>query len=146
MTLRAPMAGRIEYRLALPGTILGAGGRVVSMLDLSEAYMTVFLPTSQSGRVALGSDARIVLDAAPDIVVPATVSFVAGEAQFTPKVVETVNEREKLTYRVKLKIDRQLLERYSDYVKPGLTGDAYVKISRDAEWPEQLRPRLPDAR
>ena len=105
MTLKAPVAGRIEYKLVQPGTVLGAGGRVFSILDLSDAYMTIFLPTSQSGRVALGSDARIILDAAPTFIIPAAVSFVASEAQFTPKVVETANEREKLMYRVKLKID-----------------------------------------
>jgi HlyD family secretion protein len=145
MTLKAPVAGRIEYKLAQPGTILGPGGRVVSILDLSDAYMTIFLPTSRSGRIALGSDARIILDASPTTIIPATVSFVAAEAQFTPKVVETANEREKLMYRVKLKIDPKLLEKYRDYVKAGLTGDAYVKISRDAVWPEALHPRLPDA-
>ena len=77
-------------------------------------------------------------------IIPATVSFVAAEAQFTPKAVETANEREKLMYRVKLKIDPKLLEEYRDYVKAGLTGDAYMKISRAAEWPDSLQPRLPD--
>lgn len=145
MTLKAPVAGRIEYKLVQPGTVIGAGARVVSILDLSDAYMTIFLPTSQSGRVALGSDARIILDASPTTIIPATVSFIAGEAQFTPKVVETANEREKLMYRVKLRIDPKLLETYRSYVKAGLTGDAYVKISRDAKWPEELHPRLPNA-
>jgi HlyD family secretion protein len=93
--------------------------------------------------VGLGSDARIVLDAAPDYVVPATVSFVAAEAQFTPKFVETENEREKLMYRIKLQIDPKLLETYRDYVKAGLTGDAYVKVDSAAVWPENLLPRLP---
>ena len=91
-----------------------------------------------------GSDARIVLDAAPTTIIPATVSFIAAQAQFTPKVVETANEREKMMYRVKLKIDPALLSKYRDYVKPGLTGDAYVKISRSAQWPPTLAPRLPD--
>jgi HlyD family secretion protein len=108
--------------------------------------MTIFLPTSEAGRVALGSDARIVLDAAPQYVVPAQVSFVAAEAQFTPKAVETADEREKLMYRVKLRIDPRLLETYRQYVKAGLTGTAYVKVAADAAWPEALgEPRLPDA-
>ena len=95
---------------------------------------------------AMGSDARIVLDAAPQYIVPAEVSFVAAEAQFTPKAVETRDEREKLMYRVKLKINPKLLEAYRDYVKAGLTGTAYVKVAADAAWPEALaRARLPDA-
>jgi HlyD family secretion protein len=144
MTLTTPVAGRVEYRLVQPGEIVAAGGRVVTLLDVSDVFMTVFLPTSEVGRVSLGSEARIVLDAASQYVVPATVSFVAAEAQFTPKYVETRNEREKLMYRVKLKIDPKLLENYRDYVKAGLTGTAYVKAAADAAFPEKLQPRLPE--
>jgi HlyD family secretion protein len=143
MTLRTPVSGRVEYRLAQPGEVLAAGGRVVTVLDLTDVFMTIFLPTGQAGRVAHGSDARIVLDAAPSYVVPATVSFIAAEAQFTPKSVETSSEREKLMYRVKLAIDPKLLETYRDYVRAGLTGNAYVRIDRTAEWPANLAPKLP---
>jgi HlyD family secretion protein len=64
--------------------------------------------------------------------------------QFTPKYVETRSEREKLMYRVKLKIDPKLLESYRDYVKAGLTGTAYVKVAADASSPEKLQTRLPE--
>ena len=111
--LSTPVAGRVEYKLTQPGEVLAAGGRVVTLLDLTDVYMTVFLPTAQVGRVALGSEARIVLDAAPKYVIPATVSFVAAEAQFTPKAVETATEREKLMYRVKVSIDPKLLDHLS---------------------------------
>ncbi len=144
MTLAAPVSGRVEYRLVQPGEVIGAGGRLVTLLDVSDAFMTIFLPTSEVGRVALGSEARIVLDAAPQYVVPASVSFIAGEAQFTPKYVETRNEREKLMYRVKLKIDPKLLETYRDYVKAGLTGVATVKVAADASFPEAMTLRLPE--
>jgi HlyD family secretion protein len=143
-TLRTPVSGRVEYKLVQMSEVVGAGGRLVTILDLTDVYMTIFLPTSEAGRVALGSEARIVLDAIPNYVVPAVVSFVAAEAQFTPKAVETANEREKLMYRVKLAIDPKLLETYRDYVKAGLTGNAYVKVSQSAAWPERLTPRLPD--
>jgi HlyD family secretion protein len=143
-TLRTPVSGRVEYKLVQSGEVVAPGGRLVTILDLTDVFMTIFLPTSEVGRVALGSEARIVLDAAPAYVIPATVSFIAAEAQFTPKTVETANEREKLMYRVKLAIDPQLLETYRDYVKAGLTGNAYVKISAQAAWPAQLAPRLPD--
>jgi HlyD family secretion protein len=146
MTLKAPVSGRVEYRLAQAGEVLPAGGRVFTLLDLSDVHMTIFLPTSQVGRVELGSDARIVLDSAPEYVVPAKVSFVAAEAQFTPKYVETASEREKLMYRIKLHIDPQVLETYSNYVKAGMTGNAYVKVQNGAVWPPNLAPRLPDVR
>lgn len=144
MTLKAPVAGRVEYRLAQEGEVIPSGGRVLTLLDLSDAHMTIFLPTGQAGRVELGSEARIVLDSAPEYVVPATVEFVAAEAQFTPKYVETADEREKLMYRVSLHIDPQLLQAYQGYVKAGMTGSAYVKVDGAATWPANLAPRLPN--
>jgi HlyD family secretion protein len=146
MTLKSPVSGRVEYRLARAGEVVAAGGRVLTLLDLSDVHMTIFLPTGQAGRVELGSEARIVLDSAPEYVVPATISFVAAEAQFTPRYVETASEREKLMYRIKLHIDPRLLETYRGYVKAGMTGNAYVKIRAGATWPTNLAPRLPDVR
>lgn len=145
MTLSSPVAGRVEYRLVLPGSVLAAGGRIATVLDLSDVYMTVFLPTSDAGRARLGAEARIVLDAAPGYVIPANVSFVAAEAQFTPKTVETLDERERLMYRIKLRIDPKLIDAYRDHVKAGLTGDAYVKLDAKVPWPRRLEVRLPDA-
>jgi HlyD family secretion protein len=142
--LRTPVPGRVEYKLVQPGEVVAAGGRLVTILDLTDVFMTIFLPTGEAGRVALGSEARIVLDAVADAVFPATVSFVAAEAQFTPKTVETTNEREKLMYRVKLAIDPKLLDTYRDYVKAGLTGNAYVRVSASAAWPAWLAVRLPN--
>lgn len=142
--LHTPASGRVEYKLVQSGEVVAAGGRLATILDLSDVYMTIFLPTGESGRVALGSQARIVLDSVPSGVFPATVSFVAAEAQFTPKTVETQNERQKLMYRVKLAIDTKLLDTYRDYVKAGLTGNAYVQVTPNAAWPVWLSIRLPD--
>jgi len=143
-TLKAPVAGRVEYKLVDPGAVIAAGGKVATLLDLSDVTMTVFLPTKLVGRVELGAPARIVLDAAPQYVIPASVSFIAGEAQFTPKNVETADEREKLMYRVKVRIDPALLDTYRPYVKAGLTGNAHVLTAPDAKWPANLEPKLPD--
>ena len=141
--LKAPRAGRVQYRLAEPGEVLAAGGKVLSLLDLTDVHMTVFLPTRQAGRLALGSDARIVLDAASQYVIPAKVSFVAAEAQFTPKYVETASEREKLMFRVKVQVPRDVLEKYAPLVKTGIPGVAFVKIASDVQWPERLSVKLP---
>lgn len=137
-TLRAPTDGRVQYRVAEPSEVLGSGGRVLSMVDVSDVYMTFFLPTSQAGRVAIGADARIVLDAAPQYVIPASISFVADVAQFTPKTVETEEERQKLMFRVKAKVPEDLLHKYIQQVKTGLPGVAYVKLDPKAEWPSHL--------
>ena len=142
-SLKAPRNGRIEYRLALPGEVLAAGGRVLTLLDLTDVYMTVFFPTSEAGRLRIGGEARIIFDAAPKYVVPATVTFVASEAQFTPKYVETKIEREKLMFRVKVSLPPELLEKHENVVKTGVPGVAYVKLSEEAQWPERLSSQLP---
>lgn len=141
--LRAPRSGRVQYRLAEPGEVLAAGGRVLTITDLDDVTMSIFLPTGEAGRVAIGSEARIVLNAAPEHVFPARVSFVADAAQFTPREVETRSERDKLMFRVKVRLAPDLLRRYAERVKPGLPGEAYVLLGPDAQWPEHLAVRLP---
>lgn len=142
--LLAPRAGRVQYRLAEPGEVVAAGGRVVTLLDLTNVYMTIYLPTDEAGRLSFGGEGRLVFDAAPDYVVPATVTFVAAEAQFTPKYVETASEREKLMFRVKVTIPSDLLARHRNVVKAGVPGVAYVRLDPDAQWPDALAVKLPD--
>ncbi len=141
--LRAPTAGRAQYRLAQPGEVLPAGGKVIGMLDLADVYMTLFLPENQAGRLAIGSEARLVFDAAPQYVVPARVTFVATEAQFTPKTVETSTERQKLVFRIKAQLDPQLLREHWTQVKAGVPGIGYVKVDSNATWPPTLAIRVP---
>ena len=142
--LRAPRDGRVQVRVAQPGEVLGAGGRVLNLIDLSDVYITFFLPETVAGRVALGSEVRIILDAAPEYVIPATVSFVASAAQFTPKTVETASERQKLMFRVRAQISQELLREHLDQVKTGLPGVAWVKLDANAEWPQTLTARVPE--
>jgi HlyD family secretion protein len=142
-TLVSPIRGRVIYRLAEPGEVLGAGGKVVTVLDLADVYMTIFLPTEQAGRVGYGAEARMVLDAFPELVLPASVSFASPEAQFTPKEVETRTEREKLMFRFKVKIDQALLEQHLEQVKTGIPGVSYVRLAGAGDWPEHLAVRLP---
>lgn len=54
------------YRLAEPGEILAAGGKVLTILELTDVYMTIFLPTGKAGRVTIGAEARIIIDARPE--------------------------------------------------------------------------------
>lgn len=142
--ITSPVRGRVQYRLVEPGAVLAAGGRIATVLDLTDVWMTVFLPADEAGRLRYGAEARIVLDAAPDYVFPASVSFVAAEAQFTPKTVETQSEREDLMFRVKLRAPADMLRRIEDRVKVGLRGMAYVRIDPQTPWPENLALRLPD--
>ena len=143
-TLKAPRDGRVQYRVAEPGEVVAAGGRVLNLIDLSDVYMTFFLPTAVAGRIALGAEVRLVLDAAPEYVLPARVSFVASEAQFTPKTVETASEREKLMFRIRAQIPTELLRKHITKVKTGLPGMAYVRLDANTEWPARLQVKLPE--
>ncbi len=142
-TLTSPRDGRVQYRVAQPGEVLGAGGKVLNLVDLSDVYMTFFLPTRAAGQISMGADVRLVMDAASQYVIPARVSFVADVAQFTPKTVETAEEREKLMFRVKARIDPELLRKYMRIVKTGVPGMAYVRLDPNAVWPDKLQTRLP---
>ena len=139
-TLVAPRDGPIEYRVANVGEVLLAGGKVFTMLDASYVYMDVYLPTAEAGRVRIGSDARIVIDAYPDHVIPAKVVFVASQAQFTPKTVETKAERDKLMFRIRVRIDPERLKGREAMVRSGLPGIAYVATDPSVAWPINLQP------
>jgi HlyD family secretion protein len=141
--LKSPRDGRVQYRVAQPGEVLGAGGRVLSLVDLSDVYMTFFLPATEAGRIALGSEVRLILDAAPEYVVPSQVSFVADVAQFTPKTVETASEREKLMFRIRAQIPVDLLRKHITQVKTGLPGIAWVRLDANVPWPSHLQVKLP---
>jgi HlyD family secretion protein len=137
--LVAPVRARVEARLTEPGEVLPQGGRVLLLNDLSNVYMYVFLPTNVTGKVAVGSEARIVLDAAPQYPIKTYVSFVSAESQFTPKTVETAEERHDLTFRVKLQLDRERLRQFEPFVKSGLPGMGYVRFDPSAPWPKKLQ-------
>jgi HlyD family secretion protein len=141
--LVAPRDGRVQYLVAQQGEVIGAGGRVLNLVDLSDVYISFFLPTAIAGRIALGSEARIILDAAPQYVIPASISFVADVAQFTPRTVETRAEREKLMFRVRARIPPDLLRQHILQVKTGLPGVAYVRVDGGQPWPAELEVRLP---
>jgi HlyD family secretion protein len=143
-SLIAPRSGRVQYRIAQPGEVLGAGGKVLNLVDLSDVYMTFFLPESAAGKLTLGGEVRIVLDAAPQYVIPAKISFVASTAQFTPKTVETASERQKFMFRIKARIDRDLLKKHLMHVKTGLPGVAWIKLSAQARWPSELDVKVPE--
>jgi len=142
-SLVAPKEGPIEYRVANVGEVLPAGGKVFTMLDASYVYMDIYLPTAAAGRVRIGSDARIVLDAYPGHVIPAKVVFIASQAQFTPKEVETQDERDKLMFRIRVRIDADRLVGRAAMVRSGLPGVAYVLTDAAAVWPANLQPSPP---
>ncbi len=138
-TLVAPRDGRIQYRIANIGEVLPAGGKVFTMLDLANVYMDIYLPTADTGKAKIGDSARIVLDAYPNIAIPAKVSFISDQAQFTPKAVETKSERDKLMFRVRVRVDPDVVRAHRDAVKSGVPGVSYVQLDPNVAWPDSLR-------
>ena len=143
LTIKAPIRGRVLYRLHEPGEVIAAGTPVITLLDLTDVYMNIYLPAKTVGKLALGDEARMILDPIPQYVVPARITFIAPEAQFTPKSVETTQEREELVFRVKLSIPRELLEKFQDVVKTGVRGIGFVRAEPTADWPADLAVKLP---
>ncbi|WP_373752833.1 HlyD family secretion protein [Neisseria weixii] len=141
MNIRAPIDGRVEYKIAEVGNVIAAGNKIVSLLDPSDVSMNIFLPTDSMSRLKVGDEARIKLDGI-DAVFPAAVKFIATEAQFTPKSVETESERAKLMFKVKLQVPSETAMRYNRLLKGGLTGNGFVK-TQEGEWPSELAVKLP---
>ncbi len=140
LTLVSPGSGKVQYRLAHAGDTLMAGASIVTLINLADVYMTVFLRAADAGKLAMGDEARIILDAAPDYVVPAKVGFVAA-----PKAAATKDELARLMLRVDLKIDPKVVETYYGKVETGLSGAGFVRTRTDAKWPADLQVKLPPA-
>ncbi|WP_047338097.1 MULTISPECIES: HlyD family secretion protein [Pseudomonas] len=134
-SLRAPIDGIIQLRLAEPGEVLGAGGRVLLLIDPNDQYMNLYLPASVTGRLTVGDESRILLDALPNQPLPAKISFVAAKSQFTPKEVETRDERQKLVFRVKVRLTQPAAV---PQAKPGMPGAGYVRTA-PVDWPANLQ-------
>ena len=142
-TLKSPVTGRVLYRLAEPAEVVALGGKVLTLINLGDVYMEIFLPAQEAARVKIGADARIVLDARPEYAAPAKVSYVSPEAQFTPKQVETRSERDKLMFRVKLQVPNEVVKPYIERIKTGVRGMGYVRLDDTVAWPEFLEHPFP---
>ena len=142
-TLISTAYGRVQYKISEAGEVMGAGGKVLNVVDLNDIYLTFFLPETVAGKVKLGQEVRMLLDVLPGKAIPAYVSYVASVAQFTPKTVETKVERQKLMFRVKAQIKPELLNCYLQQIKTGVPGVAWIKLDPDTDWPASLTNTLP---
>ncbi len=142
-TLKSPVKGRVLYRLAEPAEVVPLGGKILTLINLSDVYMEMYLPAQEAARVKIGADARIVLDARPEYAAQAKVSYVSPEAQFTPKQVETRSERDKLMFRIKLQVPPELVLPYIERIKTGVRGMGYVRLDDNVAWPAFLERNFP---
>lgn len=138
-TLKSPVTGRVLYRLAEAGEVLAPGGKALTLVNLEDIYMEIFLPSEHAAAVKIGAEGRITVDYDPNRAVAGHVTFVSPEAQFTPKQVETRSEREKLMFRVKIQVPQEVAGQYVDRIKTGIRGVGYVKIKDSAVWPARLQ-------
>ena len=121
-------------RVRAAGEVVAAGSPIVDLVDLDHLFLKVYVPESVLGHLRLGLPARLTLDTQPDVPVPARVTFIAARAEFTPKEVQTVDERVKLTFAVKLQADDNRQRR----LLPGMPADAVIRWKDDVPW---QRPR-----
>ena len=143
LVLVSPRSGRVQFRLARTGELVAAHQRILSILDLKDVYLSVYLPWDVTGKLLLGDEARVIADPIPQYVIPATISYVATNPQFTPKSVETVEERQKMIFRVKLQGDPAVLDKYYRSVKTGVRGLGFVRTDPKIPWPDELAVKLP---
>ncbi len=130
LTLTAPADGIITNRLHEPGVVIAAGTPVVTIVNLDQLHLKVYIPEIQIGKLRRGLPARIYTDAFPETPYEATVGYIASRAEFTPKEVQTQDERVKLVYAVKLDVtanpDHQLT--------PGIPADAVIRWNESVAW------------
>ncbi len=130
LSIRAPAGGIVTTRIVDEGEVVAAGGPLFDIVDLDRLYLKVYVAEKQIGKLRLGLPARIHADAFPDKAFPATTRYIASRAEFTPKEVQTPDERVKLVYAVKL----YLVENPAHRLTPGLPADAVIRWREDVPW------------
>ncbi len=129
-TIKAPSAGTITTRMVDVGEVVAPGAPLFELVDLDRLYLKVFVPEVLIGKVRLELPARIHTDAFPDHPFDATVRYIASKAEFTPKEVQTPDERVKLIYAVKLYVK----ENPDHRLTPGLPADAIIRWKDEVAW------------
>ncbi|BFU94864.1 MAG: putative Secretion protein HlyD [Nitrospira sp.] len=134
LTIVAPTDGTVTTRMVDVGEVVVGGAPLLELVDLDRLYLQVYVPEVQIGKVSLDLPARIYTDAFPDQPFEATVRYIASKAEFTPKEVQTPDERVKLIYAVRL----YLKDNPEHRLTPGLPADAVIRWKDDIAW---ARPR-----
>ena len=130
LTILAPTSGTITTRMVDTGEVVVAGAPLLELVDLDRLYLKVYIPEIEIGKVRLDLPARIYTDAFPDQPFDATVGYIASKAEFTPKEVQTRDERVKLIYALKL----YLASNPDHRLTPGLPADAIIRWQEGVAW------------
>jgi membrane fusion protein YbhG len=138
LVIAAPSDGLVTVRHRQPGEIVPAGSPVLTLIDPADRWVRIYVKEDRVGAVRLGSRAAITSDTYPGKTYPGEVAFIASEAEFTPKNVQTAEERVKLVYAVKVRITGD--PGYE--LKPGLPADVRLEEGKRARPTDARRPAL----
>ncbi|GAB6182342.1 HlyD family secretion protein [Thermodesulfovibrio hydrogeniphilus] len=127
--LYSPISGVVLSRLAEVGEVVNPGSVVYVLVDLSRLYVKVYVPEPDIGKLKLGLPARVYIDAYPDKYFNGKVTKIYEQAEFTPKNVETKEERVKLVFGVEVSVENP-----EGLLKPGMPADVVIKWKESAHW------------
>jgi HlyD family secretion protein len=119
----SPVDGVVLVKSADPGEVLGVGTTVLTVGDIDHPWLRGYINETVLGKVKVGAKARVTTDSYPGKVYGGTVSFIASEAEFTPKQIQTQEERVKLVYRIKIELDNSRRE-----LKSNMPADAEIVL------------------
>lgn len=135
LTIRAPINGIVTTKIRDTGEVVSAGAPLYDVVDLDKLYLKVYVPEDQIGKIRLDLPTQIFTDAYPERPFAATVRYVSSRAEFTPKEVQTADERVKLVFALKLYLDANPEHR----LMPGMSADAMVRWKEGVPWTKPLR-------
>ncbi|MCX7098708.1 MAG: efflux RND transporter periplasmic adaptor subunit [Methylococcales bacterium] len=130
LVVYAPATGMVTTRIVDNGEMVAAGSPLFDIVDLDKLYLKVYVPEQEIGKVRLGLPAQIYTDAYPEQAFPAVIRYIASAAEFTPKEVQTPDERVKLVYAAKLYLDNNPDHKLT----PGLPADAVIRWQEGSPW------------
>lgn len=121
--LASPLNGYITLKSALQGEVVQPSAPVFTAIDMNNLWVTAYIAEKDLGRVKLEQKARVMTDTYPGKAYDGWVSFICQQTEFTPKYIQTTEERVKYVYRIKVRVDNSSLE-----LKPGMPADAYIML------------------
>ncbi|MBC8436633.1 MAG: efflux RND transporter periplasmic adaptor subunit, partial [Candidatus Omnitrophica bacterium] len=122
--LASPLNGYVTSKSAETGEVVQIGAPVFTAIDLNDIWVTAYINERDLAKVKLGQSAYVKTDTYRDKKYDGWISFISEQTEFTPKYIQTTEERVKYVYRIKVRVDNSSLD-----LKPGMPADAYIMIA-----------------
>lgn len=130
LAIKSPASGTITTKISNPGEVLAPGSPLFNLVDLDGLFLKVYVPEKEIGKLKLGLKAKIHTDSMPEKPFDGTVKYISSKAEFTPKEVQTPDERIKLVYTVKIYVDKN----EGHALTPGIPADAVIRWDEKVDW------------